>query len=230
MSEMETAKDGRGFTKTENFQVMNPNEANFQTEVNLVERNTCPNGLALVDPDKSGKTNQFDLVELASQIQTADKFTRATAGSKLSVIAEQVRFLQQQAKSILEEAALNNQLHHIACNFKKVPGKIYYVYKRDNGKHYMSMISPKEWGRSCPPFVAAYKLEHDMTFTPYDKIAKREDDEQIIDKILKTNSNQLSLTFNWKLAFAFSSSLEIIFHLSHGNHHHNHLKICVIIM
>lgn len=197
MSDMETTKDGRGFSKTENFQVMNPNEANFQTEVNLVERNTCPNGLALVDPDKSGKTNQFDLVELASQIQTADKFTRATAGSKLQVIAEQVRFLQQQAKSILEEAALNNQLHHIACNFKKVPGKIYYVYKRDNGKHYMSMISPKEWGKSCPPFVAAYKLEHDMTFTPYDRIAKREDDEQIIDKILKTNSNQLSLTFNW---------------------------------
>ena len=117
MSNMETTKDGRGFSKTENFQVMNPNEANFQTEgmkthsasvcpvcfggqqnietpifvaVNLVERNSCPNGLALVDPDKSGKTNQFDLVELASQIQTADKFTRATAGSKLQVIAEQV--------------------------------------------------------------------------------------------------------------------------------------------
>merc|ERR1712045_938566 len=187
MSDMETTKDGRGFSKTENFQVMNPNEANFQTEVNLVERNTCPNGLALVDPDKSGKTNQFDLVELASQIQTADKFTRATAGSKLQVIAEQVRFLQQQAKSILEEASLNNQLHHIACNFKKVPGK-----------NYMSMISPQEWGKSCPPFVAAYKLEHDMTFTPYDKITKREDDDAIIDKILKTNSNQLSLTFNRK--------------------------------
>ena len=56
----------------------------------------------------------------------------------------------------------------------------------------------QEWGKSCPPFVAAYKLEHDMTFTPYDKITKREDDDAIIDKILKTNSNQLSLTFNWK--------------------------------
>lgn len=193
---MESVKDGRGFQKTENFQVMNPNEVNFQTEVNLVERNPCPNGVALVDADKSGKANQYDLVKLATQIQTADKFTRSTAGSKLQVIAEQVRFLQQQAQSILEEAALNNQLHHIACNFKKVPGKIYYVYKRDSGKHYMSMISPKEWGKSCPPFVAAYKLEHDMTFTPFDKIAKREDDEKIIDKILKTNSNQLSLTFN----------------------------------
>merc|ERR1712029_15771 len=91
MSDMETTKDGRGFSKTENFQVMNPNEANFQTEVNLVERNTCPNGVALVDADKSGKVNQFDLVELAQQIQTADKFTRATAGSKLQVIAEQER-------------------------------------------------------------------------------------------------------------------------------------------
>ena len=162
----------------------------------MVERNPCPDGFALVDPDKSGKLNQFDLVELASQIQTADKFTRATAGSKLQVIAEQVRFLQQQAKTILEEANLNNQLHHIACNFKKVPGKIYYVYKRDSGKNYMSMISPEEWGRGCPEFVAAYKLEYDMTFTPYDKITKREDDDKIIDKILKTNAQQLQLTFN----------------------------------
>ena len=40
--------------------------------VNLVERNPCPNGFQLVDPDKSGKKNQFDLVELASQIQTVN--------------------------------------------------------------------------------------------------------------------------------------------------------------
>ena len=58
------------------------------------------------------------------------KFTRACAGSKLSVIAEQVRFLQEQARKVLEEANLNAELHHIACNFKKVPGKLYYVYKK----------------------------------------------------------------------------------------------------
>ena len=61
------------------------------------------------------------------------------------MIAEQVRFLQEQAKKVLEEANLNSELNHIACNFKKIPGKIYYVYKRpgDNGKNYMSMISPE---------------------------------------------------------------------------------------
>jgi hypothetical protein len=46
------------------------------------------------------------------------------------VIAEQVRFLQEQARRVLEEANLNAELHHIACNFKKVPGKMYYVYKK----------------------------------------------------------------------------------------------------
>ena len=81
--------DDRGFEKTE-LVMFNPQAPNFQTGVNLVERDTCPNGYQLVDPDKSGKKNQFDLVELAAQVQQADQFTRATAGSKLTVIAEQV--------------------------------------------------------------------------------------------------------------------------------------------
>ena len=78
-------------------------------------------------------------------MQKADQFTRATAGSKLTVIAEQVtlvrmgkrhryhslypqvRFLQEQARKVLEDARLNALLHKTACNFKKVPGKTYYV-------------------------------------------------------------------------------------------------------
>ena len=36
---------------------------------------------------------QFDLVELAEQVEKADQFTRATAGSKLQIIAEQVNKL-----------------------------------------------------------------------------------------------------------------------------------------
>ena len=37
--------------------------------VKLVDRNPCPNGFQLVDPAKSGKKNQYDLVELAANIQ-----------------------------------------------------------------------------------------------------------------------------------------------------------------
>merc|ERR1712238_533339 len=140
------------------MQVMDPRQANFQETVNLVERNTAPGGYQLVCPEESGKIrSQFDLVELAGEIQTADKFTRATAGSKLSVIAEQVRYLQ-------------------TC------------------KNYMSMISPEEWGKDCPEFVASYKLEHDHTWTPMADVEAKEDENAIIDKILK-NKSQLAIGF-----------------------------------
>ena len=42
------------------------------------------------------KASPHDLVELAKEVQKADSFVKATAGSKLQIIAEQIKFLQQQ--------------------------------------------------------------------------------------------------------------------------------------
>ena len=158
--------DDRGFAKAE-LVMFNPQAPNIQTGVNLVARDTCPNGYQLVDADRSGKKSQFDLVELAAQVEKADQFTRATAGSKLTVIAEQVRFLQEQARKVLEDARLNALLHKTSCNFKKIPGKTYYVYKqrKNPDEEFLSMISPEEWGASGPEFVAGYRLEYDMSWT-----------------------------------------------------------------
>lgn len=89
------------------------------------------------------KVPRVDLIALAQQIETADDFVRANVSSKLTVIAEQVRFLQKQAQEILEEAQLNTRLHHAACNFKKVPGTVYYLYRRAAGQEYFSMIKPE---------------------------------------------------------------------------------------
>merc|ERR1712193_407054 len=194
---MEVARDERGFDKAD-MQVMDPRQANFQETVNLVERDTCPDGFQLVNPQESGKKTQFDLVELAGAIQTADKFTRATAGSKLSVIAEQVRFLQEQARKVLEEAQRDAEINHMACNFKRIPGKVYYIYKRKNGQQYMSLISPEEWGADGPEFVASYKLNVDHSWTPIDDVERKDDENAKIDKIIRTHqsaSNHLQLTF-----------------------------------
>jgi hypothetical protein len=73
----------------------------------------------------------------------ADVLVRATACSKLQIIAEQVRFLQQQAHKVLLEAKENSELHHAACNFHKLPGHTYYLYKRSSGQQYFSMLSPE---------------------------------------------------------------------------------------
>merc|ERR1712213_187792 len=187
--------DDRGFAKAE-LVMFNPAAPNIQTGVNLVARDTCPNGYQLVDPDRSGKKSQFDLVELAAQVEKADQFTRATAGSKLTVIAEQVRFLQEQAKKVLEDARLNALLHKTACNFKKVPGKTYYVYKQraNPDEEMLSMISPEEWGPGGPEYVGGYRLEFDMSWTELKDCDRRGNEIQMINKILDTSQ---AVSFNF---------------------------------
>lgn len=70
-------------------------------------------GVQLVDSERSGRKSQSDLVELATQIQKADDFTKSNVCNKLQVIAEQVRFLHDQARRILEEAKEAENLHHL---------------------------------------------------------------------------------------------------------------------
>ena len=68
---------------------------------------------------------------------------------------------------MLEDARLNALVHKTNCNFKKIPGKTYYIYKQKKNpdEEFMSMISPEEWGESGPEFVGGYKLEYDMSWT-----------------------------------------------------------------
>uniref|UniRef100_A0A4X2L598 Uncharacterized protein n=1 Tax=Vombatus ursinus TaxID=29139 RepID=A0A4X2L598_VOMUR len=108
---------------------------------------TEPASLGLVSPYRARRLgNPEDLVELAQQVQKADEFIRANATNKLIVIAEQIRHLQTQARKVLEEAQRDAELHHVACNVVKKPGNIYYLYKRENGQQYLSILSPKVGG------------------------------------------------------------------------------------
>lgn len=164
-----------------------------QTTVALVESNSKPLGVQLVSSSKTNKINDCtDLVSLAQQVQKADEFTRANAGSKLTVIADQIRYLQEQARKVLLDAKRDHDLHHAACNLVKKPGNIYYLYKRDSGQPYFSLLSPEEWGSSCPhEFLDAYRLEYDQTWTPLESLEKRSQELAIVDKILDA---QMALT------------------------------------
>ncbi|XP_041837695.1 uncharacterized protein C1orf50 homolog isoform X1 [Melanotaenia boesemani] len=114
-----------------------------------------------------------------------DDFIKANACNKLTVIADQIRYLQEQARKTLEEAKRDADLHHAACNIVKKPGNMYYLYQRPSGQKYFSIISPKEWGLSCPhSFIGAFKLQHDMSWTPMDKVDKRDAEMAIMDKLL----------------------------------------------
>ncbi|XP_029908031.1 uncharacterized protein C1orf50 homolog [Myripristis murdjan] len=163
-----------------------PSQPDKTTTVTLVESNSAPSGLELVSSYQTNRVGDpMDLVALASQVQRGDDFVRANACNKLTVIADQIRYLQQQARKVLEDAKMDADLHHAACNIVKKPGNMYYLYQRPSGQKYFSIISPKEWGPSCPhPFIGAYKLQHDMSWTPIDQVEKRDSEIAIMDKLL----------------------------------------------
>lgn len=111
--------------------------------VALVERNAQPNGYKLLNAYNVGRHDAEDIISLAHQIQTADVSIRNSATGKLTMILDQIKFLQAQAQTILEESEKSMNLHKAACNFRKVPGSIYHLYQRDSGQNYLSMLSPE---------------------------------------------------------------------------------------
>lgn len=125
-----------------------------------------------------------DLVALARQVEQANDFVRANACSKLTVIAEQIRHLQEQARKVLDEANRDADLHHVACNLVKKPGNVYYMYRRESGQRYFSILSPKEWGTTPHEFLGAYKLQHDMSWTPLEDIERRDAEIAALEKLL----------------------------------------------
>ncbi|XP_052853413.1 uncharacterized protein C1orf50 homolog [Drosophila gunungcola] len=140
----------------------------------LVERNPQ----SQLDPLRVSMHQEEDIIELAQQIQNADKQLKHTTCHKLGVIMEQIKMLQAQAMNILKESNLNRDLHSAACNFTKKPGQIYHLYQRASGQNYFSMLSPEEWNLSVDQtFKGSYRLEYDLSWTPVDKI--KEQDEKL---------------------------------------------------
>lgn len=163
-----------------------PNQPDKTATVTLVESSSAPCGLQLVSSYQTNRVGDpTDLVQLATQVQKGDEFIKANACNKLTVIADQIRYLQEQARKVLEEAKRDADLHHAACNIVKKPGNTYYLYERPSGQKYFSIISPKEWGPSCPhSFVGAFKLQFDMSWTPLEEVEKRDSEIAILDKLI----------------------------------------------
>uniref|UniRef100_A0A3Q2E3P8 Chromosome 1 open reading frame 50 n=1 Tax=Cyprinodon variegatus TaxID=28743 RepID=A0A3Q2E3P8_CYPVA len=155
--------------------------------VQLVESSPAPSGVELVSSYQTNSLGDtMDLVALAQQVQKGDDFVKANACNKLTLIADQIRYLQEQARKVLEDAKRDADLHHAACNIVKKPSTMYYLYQRPSGQKYFSIICPQEWGPSCPhPFLGAFKLQHDMSWTPMEQVEKREAEIAIMDKLLR---------------------------------------------
>ncbi len=85
---------------------------------------------------------------------------------QLQQIRKQIELLALQAQEIQMRKELSMIIYNAKLSFSPVIGSIYYLYERHDGSHFVSMVSPKEWGGSGPfkRLVAAVKLLADHTW------------------------------------------------------------------
>ena len=133
------------------------------------KRDTTENGDHSSSYPVSRLAPPFELVDLAKEIAHADDMLSIQTGGKLKLLADQIRGLQEEARTILEKTRRDQQLHRAECNFRKKPGVIYHLYRKEDQTLVFSMLSPAEWGKRQPHrFEGSYRLESDMSWTEMD--------------------------------------------------------------
>ena len=73
----------------------------------------------------------------------------------------------------------SSSLEEIASAIDRVPGYNYYKYRREDGSAFLTPISPKTWGPSCPhTFIRAYRETKSGLLVPI-KLEPEEEVKQI---------------------------------------------------
>ena len=117
----------------------------------------------------------ISLVDTAKLIEQASETVALRTNAQLEVIVEQMQALSAKAREIMAQAINDIDLHRVECRFQRVPGKIYHLYERRDGKRYFSMLAPHEYSQGVPhTFVASYRYEHGETWTRTDEIEAKD--------------------------------------------------------
>ncbi len=128
----------------------------------------------------------FQAPELDAELAQAEAMLSARTGAKLRVIADQIKALQDEARKVLAEAREEQALTLAECQFKRIPGQVYHLYRRGDGGTFFSMLSPADWGGEPPHDpVGSYRLEPDYSWTPVERIARGDDTRDMINQLLR---------------------------------------------
>lgn len=85
---------------------------------------------------------------------------------QLEQIRKQIELLALQAHEIQKRKELSLTIYSAKLTFKPNIGQVYYLYEKNDESFTLSLVSPKEWGKSGPfkRFVAGVKLLADHTW------------------------------------------------------------------
>ncbi|KAA6183576.1 DUF2452 domain-containing protein [Thiohalocapsa marina] len=128
----------------------------------------------------------FHAPELAEELARAESMLSARTSAKLRVIADQIKALQSEARKVLDEAHDEQALTRAQCAFKRIPGKIYHLYRKPDGSTFFSMLSPQDWNDAPPDtFAGSFRLETDYSWTPAEQLDRPDDTGELVSDLLR---------------------------------------------
>ena len=90
---------------------------------------------------------------------------------QLNQIYEQMQLLAEQAKKLNARKQVSEFIYQAEMRFEPFINHTYHVYQRSSGKYSLSLVGPKEWGKSGQDltFIATVKLLADHTWDILDR-------------------------------------------------------------
>jgi len=90
---------------------------------------------------------------------------REQTQEQLGMIFEQMKTLAKQVQDIQNRVYVSDLIYEAEIKFTPVIGKLYFLYQRDDGRRYLSLISPLEWADKIKHnFIAEVRLNADHTW------------------------------------------------------------------
>ena len=142
---------------------MNEQEEEFQNPIDPDKVTENPGTLAYphhagsapVVPNERGQEKSR---ALSAMYQQTDR--------QLKQIEEQIRLLAAQAKAVQDRIEVSKGIYAAEIGFDPLVGHIYHLYRKEDGRAFLSMLSPSEWGRRKPfeTYVASARLLADHTW------------------------------------------------------------------
>lgn len=121
-------------------------------------------GAAMVKPEDKGKIKGRSLSAMYEQTDM-----------DMQQIYDQMQLLAKQAKTIQNRVEISERIYQASMSFEPLIGKVYHLYVRKDNTDILSLVGPKEWGRSKPfeKFIATVKLLADHTWDILEKGEER---------------------------------------------------------
>lgn len=112
-------------------------------------------GSAIIKPEDKGRIKG---TAIASMHDQTDRQFRQ--------LYEQMQTLIEQAKYLQNRVEVSERIYQAHVPFQPVVGKVYFLYRKEDGTDLLSMVSPDEWGKSLPykAFEAEVRLLSDHTW------------------------------------------------------------------